>query len=607
MTELEPCSTVADHNKGITKKGLEQIIKTVVNRDWASQEQVDSTIASIDSGGLDGPLHKGLKQQRLLTPEQFDMLDDMTCLGLRIGAYEVERKIGSGAMGDVFLAVDTESKDELTPKVALKVVNQRYADDDSFLRRFSREAEALKGLSHPNVASSIGYGFDNGRHYMAMEFVAGPSLAQLLDEHGPMPEPYVLRMMLQLANGLDYVYHMTRLVHRDLKPENVLTEIPAGESTKNLFSRQDVAKLIDFGLARNFNENDRLTMTGITMGTPHYMSPEQIRGAQDLDCRSDIYGLGATAFHLLTGKTPYQGASPGAVMTAHLTEKVPDPADHVPGMSGRMRSLIMTCMAKEAQDRFLSYQGLTQAIKKALESQSEEEGNAGPRLLRKPLVLPKVRGGKRAEDAEPGEDSGAERGAYGEIQEPGGPAAEEAAAIPAEAPAPVGSYPGEAEGLPPPLEDLPEFNKQAVDPPPQLPSEPTPAGPNDITMAASAPSPQSEAEDQRPGALTPRQPGPSISPGNRTPLQSATLPDRTPAQSRTLPDRTPAAHNPTLPERTPAQNQRLAGEPETEREAALRAEALHTPSIGMVPWLTLGISVAILCTLLALRFIGGAA
>ena len=133
-------------------------------------------------------------------------------------------------------------------------------------------------------------------------------------------------------------------------------------------------------------------MTGITMGTPHYMSPEQIKGSQNLDVRSDIYALGATAMHLITGQPPYQESSPGAVMTAHLTEPVPDPKRLVPSLHESTRTVIRTCMAKRPDERYKDCNALIKACEKALEDLNPENGGQGMRLLRKPLVLNKQSG-----------------------------------------------------------------------------------------------------------------------------------------------------------------------------------------------------------------------
>ena len=369
--------------------GEQAIVAQVVARGWATSKQVDQTIESILARRVEGPINEALLAQRLITRPQSEQLEDYLHKDMVVGEFVVDRKLGAGAMGDVFLA----HRETDGTKVALKLINKRYADDDQFVKRFEREIQALRGLEHESIAAAVGYGTHEDLPYLAMEFVPGPSLAQLLDQHGPLPEGYVLRIGQQVAGGLDHIYERTKLVHRDIKPENILT-VPAEDAAgDDLFSRLDSAKLIDFGLARSYSSDERLTMTGITMGTPHYMSPEQIRGSQNVDLRSDIYGLGATMFHLLTGQTPFEGSSPGAVMTAHLTDPVPDPKATVPGISAGTRDLVMMCMAKDPGDRYHSYAGFTKACDEVL-AMIGESAASGIRLLRKPLVVNKP-GGKR--------------------------------------------------------------------------------------------------------------------------------------------------------------------------------------------------------------------
>lgn len=371
-----------------TQDPEQAIIAELLKNQWVSHQQISMTQESISARRLNGPIHHALFQQRLLRREQVDKLDEILHSKLVIGRFKVERKLGSGAMGDVFLAHDEEGNDGAGERVALKIISKRFADDESFIRRFDREIQSLTQLHHPSIANAVEYGRHEGLPYLAMQYIEGPSLAQLLAKHGPLPEPYALRIIWQLAQGLDYVYSETKLVHRDIKPENILVVPEAGARGEDLFNRMDQAVLIDFGLARSFGDDERLTMTGITMGTPHYMSPEQIRGSQDIDSRSDIYGLGATLFHLLTGRTPYKGSSPGAVMTAHLTEPVPDPRELVPALGEACRTIVRMSLAKDPADRYLNHQALAMACEQALAVRADEPSSA-MRLLRKPMVLNK--------------------------------------------------------------------------------------------------------------------------------------------------------------------------------------------------------------------------
>jgi serine/threonine protein kinase len=321
-----------------------------------------------------------LFEQGLITREQLNELDGLMQQQVNFPTFRLIKKLGAGGMGTVYLAAQLANGRQL----ALKTIIGRLKEDADFVGRFHRESKVLIGLSHRNIAEVIESGESSGVCYMAMEYINGPSLASLLRTHQVLPELYVLRICKQVAEGLAYVYDKAELVHRDIKPENVLIA-RISEDASDPFPLDDVAKLIDFGLVKPVDDDERLTQTGMTIGTPLYMSPEQIRG-EKIDCRSDIYGLAATMYHLLTGVTPFAGTSPGSIMSAHLTQDVPDPGNRVPSLLASTRELVMMSMAKRAADRFLSFEGFIKALDRAI-SQLDEKHLSAPRLLRKPLVL----------------------------------------------------------------------------------------------------------------------------------------------------------------------------------------------------------------------------
>ncbi|MFW5829672.1 MAG: serine/threonine protein kinase, partial [Planctomycetota bacterium] len=301
----------------------------------------------------------------------------------QIDHYRLLGKLGSGAMGSVYLADDVHGG----TRVALKVINTRHVDDDEFINRFQREAKLVTQLDHPHIGRALSIGEVAGELYIALEYINGPSLADLLKSYGPMSETYLLRRAIEIGEGLNYAYTRFGLVHRDMKPENVLLE-RSDDGQSDTPSEGDCAKIIDFGLAKAIGTDQSLTMTGLTMGTPHYMAPEQICGRKDLDCRADIYGLGCTLYHLLTGKTPFRGDSPGGIMMAHINEPVPDPRQRVPGLQQATCDLLTMAMAKERNDRYLNFTAFIEACKTAL-SQIEGSQPHEMRLLRKPLVVKK--------------------------------------------------------------------------------------------------------------------------------------------------------------------------------------------------------------------------
>lgn len=254
-----------------------------------------------------------------------------------IGPYELVRRIGEGGMGSVYLAKDTRS-DKV---VAMKVLARSKAKNTAFLERFTAEMRHAFELDHPHIVKALDLGEHEGYHYLVMEYVPGEDVFTLLSERGRLSEQEALNITAQIAEALEHI-HEERLVHRDIKPENILVA-PDG-----------TAKLADMGLAidREPTARHRLTKTGIAMGTPSYLSPEQAQGDQHLDIRSDIYSLGATLYEMVTGKPPFEGETPAIVMLKHLNEQVPSPHHVDNRLSGGLCHVIERMMAKRPDDRY---------------------------------------------------------------------------------------------------------------------------------------------------------------------------------------------------------------------------------------------------------------
>jgi serine/threonine-protein kinase len=225
--------------------------------------------------------------------------------------------------------------------VALKVLPQRLAKDSDFLARFYREARATAKLNHPNIVSGFDVGQADGYHYLAMEFVEGTSTAALLAESSTgLPYLKVLDIAVQTAKALAHA-HENGLIHRDIKPENLL------------ISESGRVKLCDLGLARSTAKEDlSITQTGIAVGTPHYISPEQARGEQDLDARADVYSLGAAIFHLATGRPVFTGDNAMQVMLKHLNEPPPLASEVAPAVPPEFAAVIHKMLAKRREDRY---------------------------------------------------------------------------------------------------------------------------------------------------------------------------------------------------------------------------------------------------------------
>ncbi|MCY3020042.1 MAG: protein kinase, partial [Planctomycetota bacterium] len=257
----------------------------------------------------------------------------------KIGNFELLERIGQGGMGTVFKARQL-SMDRI---VAVKVLPPSLAKQATFIERFVREAKASAKLNHPNVVGGIDVGQDNGIYYFAMEYVDGPSAKDMLAK-AKFSEEQVLRIGKAMAEALAHA-HAQGILHRDMKPDNVLID------------RDGTPKLCDLGLARLETENEaqkHLTQQGQAVGTPHYISPEQARGQRDLDAKCDLYSLGATLYHMLTGKTMYDGATSVVVMSKHISEKCPNPNDLGAHVSKGLVAILAKLLAKDRADRYES-------------------------------------------------------------------------------------------------------------------------------------------------------------------------------------------------------------------------------------------------------------
>jgi serine/threonine-protein kinase len=223
-----------------------------------------------------------------------------------LGGYELLSKLGKGGMGTVYKARQT-SMDRI---IALKILPPRLSRDEKFVERFLREARSAGKLSHSNIVSGFDVGEAEGYHYFAMEYVEGETLLELLKREGSLDEPQTVEIAIQITKGLAHA-HAHGLVHRDIKPGNVI------------IAKDGTVKLCDLGLARSTEEDQSLTAIGTALGTPHYISPEQIEGQTHIDGRVDLYALGATLYHMVAGAPPFAEPTGGRVMSLHLCERPP--------------------------------------------------------------------------------------------------------------------------------------------------------------------------------------------------------------------------------------------------------------------------------------------
>jgi eukaryotic-like serine/threonine-protein kinase len=248
--------------------------------------------------------------------------------------YLIERKLGSGGMADVYLAEDKE----LGRRVALKLLNERHANDDQFVERFRREAQSAAGLNHPNIVSIFDRGQAEGTYYIAMEYIEGRTLKELLVRNGPTPIPIAIDYARQILGALAFA-HRGGIVHRDIKPHNIVVR------------KDGRVKVTDFGIARS--GASQMTEAGSIVGTAQYLSPEQARGAP-VDQRSDLYSLGIVIYEMLTGKVPFTGDAPVEIAMKHLNA-VPEPPSKLrPEIPHDLDAIVMRALAKEPDQRYAS-------------------------------------------------------------------------------------------------------------------------------------------------------------------------------------------------------------------------------------------------------------
>ncbi len=276
-----------------------------------------------------------------------------------IPGYEILSMLGRGGMGAVYKA----RQKSLDRTVALKVLPPRAAKDESFIRKFISEARTVAKLNHENIMAGIDVGEANGTYYFAMEHVEGESLARMIEKEGPLDEQRSLEVSMQIAKALEHA-HERGLVHRDVKPQNIL------------LAKNDVAKLCDLGLAKQIGQDDKGEATGVPLGTPHYLSPEQARGEAHVDIRSDIYSLGASLYHMLTGVPPFEGDSPMVLMTKHLTEEPTPPRRRNDEISKAASDLVLHMMSKDKEERPQSPTDVVEELQRVL-SGKKPKGSAG--------------------------------------------------------------------------------------------------------------------------------------------------------------------------------------------------------------------------------------
>jgi len=321
---------LADENR------VDECLKTVVDGDAPSLPD-----AMVERGLLDRPTaDRVLRQSRAEQPRPLP--DPSTAAEPpRIAGYEVLDKIGEGGMGTVWKARQTS----LNRVVAIKVLPPLFSRDGKFIERFRREALETAKLNHPNIVSAIDVGVESREghpdlQYFVMEYVDGDTLESVIIRAGRVKPDRAVEIAAAVAAALNHAWTEAKIVHRDIKPANIL------------ITRHGVVKLADLGLARSMRESAHLTTAGLAIGTPHYVSPEQAQGEEAVDVRSDIYALGATLFHMLTGRTPFQGETAHAVMARHVNEDAPFCHDVDPSVPREISAIVAKMMQRAPAERY---------------------------------------------------------------------------------------------------------------------------------------------------------------------------------------------------------------------------------------------------------------
>ncbi|MCA8924585.1 MAG: serine/threonine protein kinase [Planctomycetes bacterium] len=334
---------------GVEPKRLGEIM---VEKGFLTEEDVRAILDVQKLGGSrmdsrSGVINEASRVRRLYT-SQVEATKDMPIMP-KIPGYVILELLGEGGMGVVYKARQ-ESLDRI---VAIKVLPSRAAKETTFIKRFLAEARTVARLNHENIIGGIDVGEADGTYYFVMEHVEGESVADLIRRKGYLEERVALQITAQMARALQHA-HKHGLVHRDVKPQNIL------------LTRNNLAKLCDMGLAKVQSEQQG-DAAGVPVGTPHYLSPEQARGEADVDIRSDIYSLGASLYHMLTGVTPFEGESPMVLMTKHLTEDPLPPRKHNGQISRGASELVQRMMAKEKEDRHQTPGELLDDVERVLE------------------------------------------------------------------------------------------------------------------------------------------------------------------------------------------------------------------------------------------------
>lgn len=296
--------------------------------------------------------------------------------GILLGGFRLEHKLGAGAMGEVWLC----NQESMERKVAVKILSPALTHDPDYIEQFLREVRNTGRLEHKNIVTAFDAGESDGMYYLAMSYVEGESLEEKIQREGKIPEAKALKIIRDIAQALDYAWKNYQLIHRDIKPSNIMLD------------RNDDPQLMDMGVSKSLSEDPTLTMSGTILGTPHYISPEQARADVELDCRTDIFSLGATLYNMVTGKAPFDSPTVMGVLTKLASDPIPPPQEENPELSDACIILLELMMTKSRDDRLQSWKEVVSEATRVLKGKMPQKPlpvNAGNPMSNSSLNISK--------------------------------------------------------------------------------------------------------------------------------------------------------------------------------------------------------------------------
>jgi eukaryotic-like serine/threonine-protein kinase len=331
------------------------IVKLALEKKLITEEQCEQCREMIRKSkkiGFETTMEELLVKQGFLLEEQIEELRHISQLGTGdgkyFGHYRLGRMIGEGGMGKVYEA----THEFMGRTVAIKVINQELTADRTRALRFFQEIRALIKLDHPNIVTVYDAGRVQRSYYYAMELLPGPSLKDYIDKRKFLPENEALSIIRSIAKALGHA-HANSVVHRDVKPENIMFDVLGAP------------KLTDFGIAMHHDEHHMtLTQEGMMVGSLYYTAPEQVDGNRDIDCRADIYSLGATLYYALTGTTVYHGSTPQELLAKHISGTIVSPRTINRQVSRRAAAIVKKMLAKNRDRRYQSMDEVIAAIER---------------------------------------------------------------------------------------------------------------------------------------------------------------------------------------------------------------------------------------------------